>query len=148
MRLTPFPYTTLFRSQHRLDLVCPHVGPTVPLRQELGAALRPVVVRLEERRQEPFAQLLRRVRPQGPDQSGGADNGTAVPALAGLRQFAQERSLLQRARADDPGRPHEPARTVVRLVELDPTVHEPRRPAFRLGHRLIESEEKITGYRR
>jgi hypothetical protein len=71
-----------------------------------------------------------------------------MPALPGLRDQSEELRLLERAGPDDPGRPDHPAGPVVRVVELDPPVHEPRRAPLRLKDGLVEHREQIACYRR
>ena len=112
----------------RLDAVRADVRAAVTLGQELGATLGAVVVRLEQRRQETFAQLVVGVRPQRTDEAGGADDGTGMARLARVRELVEQRRLLARAGADDPRGPHGAARAVVSGVKLDPPVgSEPRR---------------------
>ena len=78
----------------RLDPVRADVGPAVPLRKELRAALRLVVVGLDERREKPLAQLVGAVRLQRANEPRRADDRTRVAAFSRVREEVEERGLL------------------------------------------------------
>ena len=122
----------------RRDRVGADVRAALPLGQELRAALRAVVVALEERRQEPFAQLVGGVSAQRPHEAGRADDGAGVPALAGVGQEVEEGSLLVRRRRDDARRPHRSPGDLVRRIEDDPVA---------VGHRAVASRLELRDRR-
>jgi hypothetical protein len=125
----------------------------VALGQELRPALGPVVVGLQQRREETLAQLVGGMRAQRADEPGGADDWAGMPALTGLGEEMEERCLFDRSRADDARSPNRAPGTVVGGIELDlPVGTEPRRIALALLDRRVDHVHhdalEVAGYRR
>ena len=104
-------------SAHGTREVRAHVRPAVLLGEELRPALTGVVVGLQQRRQEAFAQLVGTVQPERADQPGRARDRARVAALSRVREQEEEPGLLERLGAEDPRRPDGAPGLRVRRVE-------------------------------